>query len=54
MTYKHYIMKNHLKDSLESYTEYCNRHMTVLKGMNEKMKQQVIEANYRLRFAIQF
>lgn len=54
MTYKYYIIKNRLADNMESYTAYCNKYMTLLKGMNEKMKTQIIEANYRMRFVAQF
>ena len=54
MTYKYYILKNRIADSIEAYTEYNERYNSVYRVMSETMKAQYIDQTYRYRFAIQF
>lgn len=51
MTYKYYIFKNHLPDSVESYRSYCERYISFWSAMGDGMKEQFIATNYKFRFA---
>ena len=54
MTYKYYMMKNKLKDSKESFREYCEKYHSTWNHMNPGMKNQFVEVNYKFRYAIQW
>lgn len=54
MTYRHYILKNGLKDSKKTYREYLEKHMPLMQYMSEKMKEQQVEKTFVYRFAVQF
>lgn len=54
MTYRHYILKNKLTDSKESYREYCEKFHSTWNCMKPGMQEQFIEVNFKFRFAIQW
>lgn len=53
MTYKYFILKNKLPDSIDSYTKYQEQHGELYKTLNPGMKKQFIQMNYKSRFLIQ-
>lgn len=50
MTYKHYILKNGLSDSVESYRKWLEETASIYNMMNPKMQDQYIHYTYNLRF----
>lgn len=54
MTYRHYIMKNRIKDSKEAYADYQSKYNTQWVAMSEPLREQHISVTYKYRFAIQY
>lgn len=49
-TYKHFILANGIKDSMDAYREYCEKYSHVYGQLSEKCKEQYLDANYKFRF----
>lgn len=50
MTYRHYILKNNLRDCIENYVKYLEEHDGNWKSMNDKMRNQYAERTFGFRF----
>lgn len=50
MTYKFYLLKNNVKDSLEAYTEYLSRYDKVYGLMPASIRVQYAQVTYKYRF----
>lgn len=50
MTYKHYILANHLPDSPESYRSYNAAHNIFWAHMVPGVREQYLKATYLYRF----
>lgn len=52
ITYKHYLLKNNIKDSMEAFRAYLDQYDTVWQTMPEKMQEQCIGDWYNRRFIV--
>ena len=52
MTYEHYIRKNGMPDSMESWTEYLSKYLCGWEAMNPAMQATQAKRTFGTRFAI--
>lgn len=50
MTYKYYIFRHRLKDSVASYERFNSIYNIMWGYMNQAMRRQYLEINYKYRF----